>query len=178
MQVRSTFVVSVVSVLGALACGDDEGSTGGVSNDAKLGDVSGADARAVCRNLESKFKRIGEAQTDILCVARGVASSEGDERQCNSAVEQCRDAREDTGLDCNDSDDESGVSSACNDVTVGELNDCLDAMAEAVESVAQMLTCRLDTEGLEDVSLAYDEPASCTAIMSKCPDIMNMGMPE
>jgi hypothetical protein len=183
MQIRSKFAVSVVSLLGVLACGDDDSGGGGggsgVASSKKVGDLSESEARALCRQIEGKFARIGAAQTELVCVAQAAALSGGDAARCESSADQCRmqDA-EALALDCDGEDGETGgVSTECDDVTVGELNDCIEASAKALEAISKMVTCETDVSELGDLSTSYETPASCTSIEAKCPDVAVMGTP-
>lgn len=179
MQIRSKFVVSVISLLGAVACGDDDGGggggTGGVSNNKKVGDLSESEAKALCNGLSSKFQKLGEAQTQILCVAQSAALSGGDEDRCEESVDTCKEQiGEDLGIDCDENEGETGVSDECDEVTVGELNDCLDATVKAMDAIKAKVTCSTDVSELGDLMSEYETPAACSKIEAKCPDVADM----
>lgn len=178
MQVRTRAFISAAAVLGAVGCGgDDSGGTGGVSSNEKVGDLSAAEAKALCKSLSSKLQQVGDAQTDLVCVAQSAALSGGNADTCESSVGQCKEQYgDDLTIDC-ETDGETGVSDACNDVTVGELNDCLDATIAALDAVSKKVTCSTPLSDLQDLSTSFETPAACTKIDAKCPDVADMGSP-
>jgi hypothetical protein len=168
MQIRSKFVVSVVSLLGVVACGDDDGGsgTGGVSSSKKIGELNESEARSLCKSMLTKMKKIVDAQNEFFCIGTGIALGQGDKADCEDAADECR-AENDGAfeLDCDGSDGEpAGENGDCADVTVGDFNACLDATAKALEGVN--VSCSTDVEDLEGVE---PEPIkACTDIEDKC----------
>ncbi|MET0283952.1 MAG: hypothetical protein ABW352_05760 [Polyangiales bacterium] len=182
MQIRSKFVVSVVSLLGAVACGEDDGGAGGgsgLSDNKKLGDLSESEARSLCKSLQSKFKSLGDSQVELSCTLQSAFTSGGDAARCGTQVDSCKENEASVvdPIDCDGDDAETGVSTDCNDVTVGELNDCIDANITEFDKLASMVTCSTSIQELGSLSMSVETPAACAKIEAKCPDIADMNTP-
>ncbi|HEX5656050.1 MAG TPA: hypothetical protein VFX59_02600 [Polyangiales bacterium] len=180
MQVGSKVVVSLVSVLGVIACGDDDGGTGGtggVSRNKKLTDLSEAEARTFCRTLQGKFDDVAEATADFSCTAMAALTSGGNASMCQSSITECKETFDAPfeELDCDGEEGmNGGLSADCNDVTVGELTDCMDANAKAIEDLAGKVSCSTDADDISDLSTSSETPAACAKIEAKCPDVADM----
>jgi hypothetical protein len=175
MQVRSKFVVSVVSLLGVIACGDDEGGSG-VPSSKKIGELNESEARSLCRDMADKMKKIGDAQNQLICIGTGITIGQGDRAECQDAADECL-AENDGGfeLDCDGEDGEpASEGDDCADVTVGEFNACLDAEIKALEAVTSKVTCSSDLDELEELESADEAPAACVKIADRC-EIADMG---
>jgi hypothetical protein len=168
MQIRSKFVVSVVSLLGVVACGEDDGgSTGGVSSSKKIGELNESEAKEFCRSAASKLNRFLTANLDLVCIGFGVGLGDGDKEVCEEQVEECEAENDGTfEVDCDTATvTEDGD---CEDVTVGELNACLEANAKAVEAVKAKVSCSTDIDGLDEIQSDYEQPKACKDISDRC----------
>jgi hypothetical protein len=173
MQIRSKFVVSVVSLLGVVACGDDDGGSGGVSSSKKIGELNESEARALCKSTLAKMKKSADVQNEFFCIGTGIALGMGDEDACEDAADECREENDgEYELDCDGEDGEPvGEDGECAEITVGQFNACLDATVKALEGVK--VSCSTDVEDLE--GLETETPEACEDIEDKC-DLAAMGV--
>ncbi|HEY6879969.1 MAG TPA: hypothetical protein VI299_18215, partial [Polyangiales bacterium] len=126
MQIRSKLVISLFTVLGVVACGDDDSSgTGGVSSNKKVGDLSDQEAKSLCNSFKKKLAKAGDTQLELVCVGTGIAVSGGNKDSCEMSAAKCREmppANSDAEIDCEGTNGQAGaVPDGCDDVTVGDL---------------------------------------------------------
>jgi hypothetical protein len=183
MQIRSKFAVPMFAMLGVIACGDDDsGSTGGVSSNKTIADLSPAEAKSLCNALSAKFKKLTDAETKLVCTSQGVALSQGNKAECQSSLDTClnQPATMDSqfDIDCEGTDGETGgVPADCRDVTVGDLTTCIDAQVSTLQGVANMVSCNSSISDLSSVGDGLSTPAVCTKLVDKCPDFADMSTP-
>jgi hypothetical protein len=170
MQIRPSLAVSVFSVLGVLACGESDDGGSGVSGSTKVSDLSASEAKSVCTNLQAKFMRTGAATAKITCTAQALALSPS---SCASTVDDCVAQAEDDpdfDLDCEGDDgDSAGVPEDCADVTVSEIEACVEATAKQTEALAAKLSCSSDLADFSNTDTTA--PAACTKLADRCPDL-------
>lgn len=174
MQIRSNspLAVSLFSILGLLACGEDSGGGGGsgVSGSSKVADLSDSEAKSVCNTLQGKFDRTATATTKITCTAQALALSPN---SCQATVDDCIDQMADDSdfdIDCDGEGGQSGgVPEDCADVTVSEIETCVEATAKQAEALAAKLNCSSSLEDFSDDDAK--SPAACTKLADRCPDL-------
>jgi hypothetical protein len=165
-------VVSVLSLCGALACGDDDGSSGsGVSRSKLVSDVTDAEAKKVCEWIERQSKSY-EPSKKQLCTAGAVALSTTPD-QCGELVEECLtedlDLDDDEDSDCDDAD--ASEVASCDTVTVGEFESCLNAYLGAFKKQIDSLSCK---DAGEEPEIGLSEvPDACEKIVEECPELLS-----
>ncbi len=176
MQIRSKFVVTVVSLLGAVGCGDDGGG-GGVAANKDVTELSASEARSFCSSLETRTDKLASASTTLSCTFMGLLASGGDKAKCETSLDQCeRSAADGEGqIDC--SDTSGGVTTDCKGVTVGEINDCYDALEAAIAELNGKVSCSSKIQDVSSLSTSMKPPEACVAIQTKCPDVADMVSP-
>lgn len=172
MQIRSKLVISLFSILGVVACGDDDsGGTGGVSGNKKVGDLSDDEAKAVCKGIQGKLTKLGDANVELVCVGTGLAVSLGNADMCETSAASCRETEStaDFMIDCDGTDGQAGgVPPGCEDVTVGDLTACLDATVSLVQSAVQKITCSTPLSELTKLNTSVKPPEACTKLGGQC----------
>jgi hypothetical protein len=163
-------MVCVTVLASGTGCGDDDGgssTSSGVSESKKLISLSDAEATKLCKWVQSKSD--DATGTEKQYCTQDAASYADTTSECNDLVKECLSngdyADEDEGEeeDCDDFDVEAEVGSDCQ-ATVGELQDCLNAIISNEKASLNSASCSsLDAEEDEDV------PASCSALVKKCP---------
>jgi hypothetical protein len=166
-------VIAVLSLCGALACGDDEGSSGsGVSGDKLVSDVTDAEAKKVCEWIEDQSASI-EPSKKQLCTAVAVGLS-STQAECNEFVDTCLmsdaeiEEEEDEGDGCEDAD--ASEVDFCDKVTVGEFEACVKAYLNTFKQQFAALSCA--DAGEESEIDDVDPPAACKKIQEECPGLL------
>jgi hypothetical protein len=166
-------VIAVLSLCGALACGDDEGSSGsGVSGDKLVSDVTDAEAKKVCEWIEAQSASI-EPSKKQLCTAVAVGLSTTQD-ECNDFVDTCLmsdaeiEEEEDEGDGCEDVD--ASEADFCDEITVGEYEACVKAYLSTFKQQLAAISCADAGEepDIDDV----DPPAACKKILEECPGLL------
>jgi hypothetical protein len=166
-------VIAVLSLCGALACSDDEGSSGsGVSGDKLVSDVTDAEAKKVCEWVEDQAASI-EPSKKQLCTAVAVGLSTT-QAECNDFVDTClmSDAEieeEDEGNGCEDTD--ASEVAFCDKVTVGEFEACVKAYLSTFKQQFAAISCA--DAGEEPEIDEVDTPAACKKIEEDCPGLLD-----
>lgn len=176
MNIKLLLAASTLSLL-ALGC-DDSGGGSGVSNSKKISELSESDKTKVCNALQTKFTGVESDSTKLSCTLQGFTFAQEDADECAMVRDDCIDEAEgvpseDTDLGCNT---DEGELEDCGNVTVGELNACVDALAEAIEALAKRITC---SSTAADLSAAEDfaSPEACTKLESRC-SVFKVPTPE
>lgn len=168
-------VFAVLSLCGALGCGDDDGSSGSGVNRGKLvSDVTDAEAKKVCLWIGRESKAY-EPSKKQLCTAGALARSTTTD-QCGELVEHCLtdddvdlDDEDDDEDDCDDAD--ASEVASCDTVTVGEFETCLKAYLGAFKKQFDSLSCK-DAGDEPDIEMP-DLPDACEKIARDCPELLS-----
>jgi hypothetical protein len=151
--------------LACSACGSGNGG-GGVNQSAVLGDLSQADAEAMCADVASQVNNILSQSQACLLEGFMELAFGGDEATCTAAVAACESSGADPVIDCSmvDASDLAGCTA-----TVGEFLNCLKDGQQALKQVMGGLSC---TSSLMDLAaLDVDTPQSCVDLEAKCPGL-------
>jgi hypothetical protein len=154
---------TVASVLGA-GCGDDGG--GERPGDQTLGELSSAEVTTLCRSVQTKMDRLEKAFISVVCTDDALF----DEDTCSTERQSCiadppADATlgDDVDLECADSD--GSITTDCPELTVDQLQGCLEAVVKSLEAAAASYTCSSDPEVIEEPPT----PRACSDLRAVCP---------
>lgn len=169
--VAITGAFALLSLTGALGCGDDSSSGSGVNSNKLVSEVTDEDAKKVCRWVEKQSASVNPSEKQI-CTA-GVLGLASDETSCNKLVDQCvagtsGELPEEEASDC-DTASASDVDS-CDTITVGEYEACVKAQLDALKSSLSSVSCKNagDAPDFE----ASTTPEACKKIERECPDLL------
>lgn len=147
------------------ACGDDDGS-GELSSSKKLGELSEAELTSVCADVDARYLDFEKAVVSVSCTQQGRA----DASTCTAVRQQCVDSTNPADalagtvkFECKGTT--GSVASSCAQITVAELDACVDAIAASVETLATNYTCTADESVLQPPAA----PANCTSLGERCP---------
>lgn len=170
MQIRPRWVMSSFVLIGALGCDEDGGpdGVGGVSGDQRVIDLSEEEARDVCHAVQGKFDRVGRASQKITCIGNKFVAGH-DEAVCEANLDECTSGPLDRAftLDCDAPGGGQGKLEGC-DITVGELNACVDELLRAAEAGAAKVDCSSTREDLQSAFAAEEPPESCSNVAKRC----------
>jgi len=153
------------------ACNDEDKGTEDLGS-TKLGELSTADAKDVCKSVQAKMQRLEKAFVSVTCTDTALS----DEDTCSEERAACiKDPPEDALLGdleigC-ETGDELSVTEECPKVTVAQLEECLELTVKNVEDVAKALTCTTDESDLDDL----DEIKACLDLEDICPLLADLG---
>ncbi len=155
----------------SFACGGGTSFSSGVDETKQVKDLTDADAKTLCDNAEETAKDFYENNKDGFCKLGGVlvaAFSGGDPATCEATVETCKGQEPETSGKC------EPIDTAC-EATIAEIEACYNDSIEAAEEVFDEISSKSCEELLMDTSSApggdVQTPASCTALMEKCPTL-------
>ncbi|HEY3496796.1 MAG TPA: hypothetical protein VGK73_18990 [Polyangiaceae bacterium] len=166
-------VLAVLSLSGALACGDDGGSNGsGVSGSKALSDVTASEAEKVCEWIEEQASSIQPSKKQ-LCTALAISLTT-DEQSCDALVDECVKAdpidpepgEEEEEDACADADE---LVTSCETVTVSEFETCMKAYVDAVEREIASASC---ARAGEELDFDAQPPPACRKIEQECPELL------
>lgn len=169
-------VIAVLSLCGALACGDDEGSSSGsgVSGDKLVSDVTDAEAKKVCEWIEKQSASIEPSKKQV-CTAAAVGLSTT-QAECNEFVDTCLmsdveidEEEEEEGDGCEDAD--ASEVDFCDKVTVSEFESCVKAYLNTFKQQFAAISCA--DAGEEPDFDEVDIPAACEKIEEDCPGLLD-----
>jgi hypothetical protein len=156
--------------------GGDAADDGGVDSNTTLDQLSEDDAQAFCDEVLGIF-----SADDFLvfgCTLTGILQEEQDPEQfnCETVTQDCIDAQEDVPEQepvCTIDPTEVAVLPDCaSDVTVGELQDCLEAFFSEFVDVLDSVTC--DTGFDEVPPFPTELPEECAALEASCPELFGV----
>ncbi len=194
-------ISAILSLGAAVSCSSDSSSSAGeanltggvegVDNSTKFNDVNDAQAMDLCEAAESYLQgEFGKIDAeDLGCLLLSVFTSEN-KSACQTAYNDCKanpPADNEFGIDFSDVDLECGEVDSSDfectgDITVGQLNTCMQGMAnsliDALDEITGAISCDLagDMEALEAAGMEFenfDGPspeniAACEAIDEAC----------
>lgn len=170
MSPASSIGICAVLSFGLAACGgdDDGGGSSGVSSSTKISDLTEAQEKSLCEELNDKLKPLNENLKSAPCVAEGLASEAQGAGTCEEVRASCIDDADDPIAP-----DDCSVSEAASDcdLTVGDYRECLDAMLKQAEDVFGKITCKSDPADLENLE-EPPTPEACKKIDEQCPDML------
>ncbi len=152
----------------ALGCGDDDG----VSGTQRVGDLSPSEVESVCKEVDAKFTRLEKAFVKVTCTILGQLSP----TTCESARAQCIEDTPSSGsldgmIDFACSGTPDAITQICPDVTVGELQGCLEGIIDTIEAAVGQYGC--------DASATFDSPATpkaCTDLGTRCAQLADFSL--
>lgn len=151
-----------------VSCGSDSDGGGGTSNKT-IGELSTAEVASLCKSVESKMDRLAEAFVSITCTQIALV----DEDTCTSERKSCvADPPEEATLgadaefECAE-DEQDSITTDCPELTVSELQGCLEAVVKSFESAASSYSCSSDGGELA----APGTPQACKSLKSVCPQL-------
>jgi len=173
--VAITGALALLSLTGALGCGDDDGSSGsGVNGKKLISDVTQEDAKNVCRWIEKESASI-KPNNEQFCTA-AVVSIASDEAECKQLVADCvktadkAEPEKEEASDCN-SIDADDVDSSCDTITVAEYEACVRASLNQLKGTLSGLSCK--SAGEEPELGTSTKPAACQKIADECPALLD-----
>ncbi|WP_437937773.1 hypothetical protein [Sorangium sp. So ce341] len=138
--------------------GGNGGETGGDLDDKQLGDLTDAEAQAVCDAIAASAEDVTK---EDACEFAGVIAAALLGEDCETAKEEClNDPEEPTGEATCPAEDFASCTA-----TVGEYTACTGAQLEFIKS----LTCESTFDP------AMELPPECQAVSDKCPDLVGGG---
>jgi hypothetical protein len=155
--------------LALTACGgDDDGS--GVDADKPFSEATVDDAQALCEYTEGLIDP--EVSQKIQCYAEGIFGEQQEQGDCQTIVDDClAEPLEEEPSECGQIDDEdvADLPECASEVTFGEYEDCVDAVAVRSVELADDISCETSLEDLLDEGL----PQACAHIEEVCPDLLD-----
>jgi hypothetical protein len=151
------------------ACGDGGGASG-VAASKTLGELSDAELSRVCGAVDARYLDFERAFVSMTCTqqARSAPST------CSSARQQCIASTDPEGslagtvsFECEGTT--SSITVSCAQITVAELNACMEDIVAGVDALAEKYTCT-SAEGELQPPAA---PSSCTSLGERCPMFAN-----
>jgi hypothetical protein len=182
--------LALLAAFGLSSCDSGDSGSGTTidlgSNSKVASSLSEAEAIEACEKATAKMESQATGGDDkhLICLTAGLiakAFSNDSVDVCNQAYDECMTAEPEEGNGMGDG--ESGDDCAdtyedlqdC-DATLGEIEACLNDMMAAGEAANEQLkglSCSSSQEELEAVmNEEPDEPASCTTLNKKCPDLL------
>jgi hypothetical protein len=160
------------------ACGGDDDGGGddgsGVDPEKTLAEASSDDSVQICEWY------IGtQVSTDVVirfsCYVSAVAQEEDNpDTDCEAFAAECRDLfaevpEEEWLPDCADMPDPP----ACEEVTVGEYEDCLASFADRLYDNLDSASCELSSEELEALfeTVQPEDVEECADLLERCPEL-------
>ena len=154
--------IAVLSIAFVCGCGgDDDGADGadGADDMTPLTELSSADAQALCEAFDDRYDdALLDFQT-ITCYLSAIGATD-----CEELVEGClATAPNDPGALTCEITSGADLPACAADITVGDLNDCFDAVFGGLAGLADEITCESDPkdfsaifEGLPEECAFYD----------------------
>jgi hypothetical protein len=150
----------------ALGCGGSDDDSG-PSASTSVENLTQAESKSLCEKWEGKAESAFDGQ-HFGCVMAGMMSGLGDATLCQTAYDACMEQPyEAEPSDCADS---YTTTSDCPNITVGEVETCMQDQLDAISAAVSGLSCDTPPEDLEGLGESMDTvPASCKTIEEKCP---------
>lgn len=186
MKRRVYSVVAAVIGMGlAAGCGgdDDGGSTQidlGVADDKALSDMSEDEAKNACERAAETIQSVLDPKklASSICTLMAVSITDS-ESQCNEMRKACLDSVEQSSDEFGDFTADMDCEQTSNDfvgcdVTVGQLEDCMNDSLRAFLAVFDGYSCKdagkVSSEELDGLEAAFDvePPASCQPLIDEC----------
>lgn len=148
---------------------DDENAGGDNAN--QLDELDGGEIEALCDHVRDRFEgHLGSDFEQGVCVMYIGAEAES-VAQCEQLTQDYCDASSDSSseVDVSECVDDLSTVEDC-EVTVGELEDCLDAQIEVYDSISK-LSCENVMELGPDSPSLEDLPAECEMLSERCPTL-------
>jgi len=154
------------------ACGGSGGGSGsGVDSSKKLDTLSDSDIVSICEYQTGLLDV--KTQNEFGCYAQA-ASSTTDDAACKTAFDTCMSSATTDPQDCSKAADKP-LPACASKVTVGEMEDCFQAMADQVSSAN--LSCA-STDAEITAATSGEPPAACKTLQTKCPDLFGDSGPN
>lgn len=184
MNKKLISLVCAPALFAFVGCSSDVTFTSGIDGTKKVSDVSMDEAKSICEAASETAEEFFEANKDGFCAfgaaltgSLGAGFGGGDAvALCEVALAECKSATPTTETTtCN----AEAVAANCS-ATVAELetcyNDSLDTLSTFFGELAGKSCSELTSEST-NVSFDFSNPASCTALAEKCPDL-GIGIPS
>ncbi|HTE55586.1 MAG TPA: hypothetical protein VK698_32250 [Kofleriaceae bacterium] len=164
----------MVLSLGLAACGDGGHTDTGLDPDRPLTDLAVDELERICRALYQTDLGLDQEQLDrwsCYVTAIGLreafpllfADCEGTARDC-LADPGASTGSEDCDLDQEDADE---LPACAAEVSVGDIERCIDQMSERARDLADTLSCDIDPD------LVLRLPSVCDEIDTRCPGLLD-----
>jgi hypothetical protein len=170
--IRSIVLLAAVAAVAA-ACGDGGRTRTGLDPDRPLSDLDEQEMELVCRTLYHSDLGLDDDELHrwgcyVGAIALGRAFPfliDCDEaaRDCLADPEPEGPGAEDCDLDAEDLDE---LPACAADVTVGDIERCLDEVGALARDLVDSLTCDIDAD------LVLDLPSVCAEIEAACPGLL------
>jgi hypothetical protein len=183
------FISSVLFLTILAGCGDDEEgdrpryrSNVTVDTNTGVSDLDADDRRRVCASLDAHV----DANVDFGVVAYAVCLPEsilfaGDEAECEARVAQCMNRfPEPVSIAARFGDETVCVSnlSACDDITVAQLDTCVNVNLDILYGIFDSLSCGgLSDAERNDAQAAMDTLNVCANVNAACSDFVSVAGP-
>ena len=181
-----TLGFGLLATFGTACGGKDTSPRAGVDTglppEKKLSDLTDAEVRQACESFAQSFMAefTPQKMTTLVCTAVALTSSQTP-ATCQTATSQCI-ANPPTGVDPTISPPDCSTASAAGfadcSVTVSELETCLSDDLAAFQTYMARINCSIagNTQAIQDLgNNQLTQPASCTAIETKCPGTVTSG---
>jgi hypothetical protein len=169
-QTRLSLIGAALLLVFSPACGDSDDDSGvnlSVDSSKSVTDLDQSEAEEICEAGAKLARRLLEP----ICVFSGVAAAAGG-ANCEAAKAECLSGLEGSLTDCSGASIPQGTT--C-DVTVGEIEACLNQVVAAIDNlIPDDLSCSSSPDDLANFQLPNVDdftPASCETIIEKCDDL-------
>ena len=163
-----TLGACVVLAMAASSCGG-RAVDFPVADNTPVGDVTVSEAKAICRQI---IETVNDEVANAKCIVEGLQAL-GKGGNCEQAKRECLaepGALVDIDKACNEVDETSIAKLKQCDLTVGEYENCINDMVDDVRGASSGVSCSMSLEAFSKLK-PPTTPASCTAIVGRCPDI-------
>lgn len=145
-----------------VACGGDDDGSSGVESDKTLDEVTIGEAMDLCEWERDIFPT--EDFAKLVCYAAALQSAD-----CETFVQDCLDEPSDPVDESSceiDPEDFDNPPACYSEITVGELEGCIEAIIDVVAAAADDVSCDSSPDDI-DIPL----PDVCLELQDQCPDL-------
>jgi hypothetical protein len=167
VRFSSLLLATMLASAMAMSCGGDAGDGGGASSNKTVGELSPSEITSVCKSVQSKMDRLADAFVSITCTQLALPDPDtctAERKSCVADPPEEATLGADADFDCA-ADSQGSITNDCPELTVGELQGCLEAVVKSVESAASSYTCSSDGSELESPAT----PKACRDLKAVCP---------
>lgn len=164
--ISRTLAVAVGALL--LSCGSSSTTVDLPFDDNKaVKDLSEGDLRELCK---AGLEGLREGYGSTLCSLMGLIQDLSGQGSCEDARKACLNETFDTS-----SCDEGETNTLDCDITVGEIEACMNDVLQLAQDLLPDITCSTDLQDLQDINVDdledLDTPASCKKIEDNCEEL-------